>query len=132
MRILEIKTDKNLFHHYLIGVSIHTITHPTPGKYFLKYGPIYYTNDDVQKIANVVMRCDDKVFPQTHTEASESEGCVELLNSVECMKSSCHVNQCSIHHFSSVDKFDDDIFVGMVKLANHSNIMLDKLKKAKI
>jgi len=132
MQIPTLKTDSSLPYHYLIGVAIHSMRSKNAGKMFLKYGPIYYTNNDVKRMSNVISRCTDKIYVQTQEEAAKAENCVDLIASMSAMKLSCNVNDCTLHHFSSAEKLDDDAFVLLVKLANTDKSSRKKLKGAKI
>jgi len=132
MQIPTLKIDKSLPHHYLIGVAAKPMTSKNVGEIFLKYGPLYYTNDDVKRMSNVISRCTDKVYIQSQLEAAEAENCTELIASISAMKISCNANECTMHHFSSAEKLDDEDFVLLVKLANTDKSSREKLEGAKI
>lgn len=132
MQIPTLKTDSSLPYHYLIGVAIHSMRSKNAGKMFLKYGPIYYTNDDVKRMSNVISRCTDKVYVQTQEEAAKAENCVDLIASISAMKLSCNANDCTIHHFSSAEKLDSYSFELLVELANTDKSSKKKLERAKI
>lgn len=132
MQIPTLKIDSSLPYHYLIGIAIHSMRSKNAGKMFLKYGPIYYTNDDVKRMSNVISRCTDKVYVQTQEEAATAENCVDLIASISAMKLSCNANDCTLHHFSSAEKFDDESFELLVKLANTDKSSRKKLEGAKI
>jgi len=132
MKIPTLKIDKSLPHHYLFSVAIHTMKSKNAGQMFLKHGPIYYTNDDVVRMSNVISRCTDKVYEQTQMEAAEAEGCTQLISSIAGMRLSANANSCTIHHFSSAIKFGDDDLVLLVKLANTDKSSKKKLMEAKI
>jgi hypothetical protein len=132
MQIPTLKIDKSLPHHYLIGVAARPMTSKNVGEIFLKYGPLYYSNDDVKRMSNVISRCTDKVYVQSQLEAAEAENCTDLISSISAMKISCHANECTIHHFSSAEKLSDDDFVLLVKLSNTDKSSRKKLKGARI
>lgn len=132
MQIPTLKTDKSLPHHYLIGVDVHNMKSKNVGQFFLKYGPLYYSNDDVKRMSNVISRCTDKIYVQSQTEAAKTENCTELIVSISAMKLSCNANDCTLHHFSSAEKLDDDAFVLLVELANTDKISRKKLMEARI
>jgi hypothetical protein len=132
MQIPTLKIDKSLPHHYLIGVAAKPMTCKNVGEIFLKYGPLYYNNDDVKRMSNVVARSTDKIYVQSQLEAAEAENCTELISSISAMKISCHANECTIHHFSSAEELDDDDFVLLVKLANTDKSSRKKLEEARI
>lgn len=132
MQIPTLKIDKSLPHHYLIGVAAKPMTSKNVGEIFLKYGPLYYNNNDVKRMTNVIARSTDKIYVQSQLEAAKAENCTELIYSISAMKISCQVNECTIHHFSSAEKLDDNDFVLLVKLANTDKISRKKLKEARI
>jgi hypothetical protein len=132
MQIPTLKTDKSLPHHYLIGVAAHNMRSKNVGQFFLKYGPIYYSNNDVERMSNVISRCTDKIYVQSQIEAAKAENCTGLIASISAMKLSCNANDCTMHHFSSAEKFDDDSFVLLVKLANTDKVSRKKLMEARI
>lgn len=132
MLIPTLKIDKYLPYHYLIGVAAKPMTSKNVGEFFLKYGPLYYTNDDVKRMANVVARSTDKIYKQSQMEAAEAENCVDLISSIAAMKLSCQANQCTTHHFSSAEKLSDENFVLLVKLANTDINSRKKLEEARI
>ncbi len=132
MQIPTLKIDKSLPHHYLIGVAARPMTSKKVGEIFLKYGPLYYTNNDVKRMSNVISRCTDKVYVQSQLEAAEAENCTGLISSISAMKMSCSANECTIHHFSSAEKLDDEAFVLLVELSNTDKSSKKKLKEARI
>lgn len=132
MQIPILKIDKTLPHHYLIGVAIKSIKSKDAGQFYLKYGPIHYTNDDVKKMANVVARCTDKLYKQSQEEAANAEECTELISLISAMKLSCSINDCTLHHFSSSEKLNYEHFTLLVKLSNTSKSSKEKLMEAKI
>ena len=131
--MIPLKVDPKLFHHYLIGVSMHGIRmKEKAGQMFLKYGPIYFTNDDVDKVLTAVMLSDDKLFKTTEKEALTIHGCKDLVSNIGSMRMSINVNQCTLHHFSSGVEIDDEWFVTMVRLANTSPSNKELLDKSRI
>ena len=131
MDIYNLKGDPDYPHHYFIGVSMHTIMSKTPGKLYLKYGPIYFNHQDLIDIQNAAILINDKLFKTTPKDAMEIHNCTELVNTISMFKISCNVNQCTIHHFSSKEKFDDDYFEILVDSCNVGKLS-DLLKKSRI
>lgn len=118
----ELKTDSKLPHHYLIGVGMHPITAgKEAGKIFLKYGPLYFHNDDVDRLRDAVMMAEDKVFKTTQREATKMYNVGGLVGSISGMKLSASANQCTLHHFSSGFKIDDESFETLVIASNVSS-----------
>lgn len=117
----ELKTDSKLPHHYLIGIGMHPITAgKEAGKIFLKYGPLYFHNNDVDRLRDAVMMAEDKVFKTTQREASKMYNVGGLIASISAMKMSASTNQCTLHHFSSEFKMYDESFETLVTAANNS------------
>ena len=83
-------------------------------------------------MSNVISRCTDKVYVQSHLEAAEAENCTKLISSISAMKIACSANECTIHHFSSAEKLDDDAFILLVELSNTDKSSRKKLEEAKI
>ena len=108
------------------------MTSKNVGVIFLKYGPLYYSNDDVKRMSNVISRSTDKVYVQSQIEAAEAKNCTELISSISAMKISCGANECTLHHFSSAEKLNDGDFVLLVKLANTDKSSRKKLEEARI
>lgn len=120
-------------HHYFFGVAIYPATSgEKAGQFYLKYGPIYVNNEMIDKVCNAVIRMTDEVFKQTSYEAMKIEGCYELGITLSSMKMSCEINQCSLHHISSAEEFDDSSIEMFVELANTSKEMRKKLLESKI
>jgi len=128
---LELKTDPNLFHHYIIAVGIHPMTDKTnAGKMFLKYGPVHFTNDDVESMQHAAMLSIDKLFKTTNQEAIRSVGCEQLSYSLAAMKMSAIVNQCTLHHFSAKFEMSEEDFEVLIKAANISESSKELLLKS--
>jgi len=118
---LKLKTDPKLFHHYIIAVGIHPMTSKKQaGKFFLKYTPVYFTNDDVENMQHAAMLTQDKLFKTTNKEAIEATDCQELTSTLSALKLSASVNQCTLHHFSSENKMTEEDFETLINAANFS------------
>jgi len=126
------KYSKDRPHHYFIGVAVKPANSSSPGELYLKYGPIYISNEIIDKILNSLMRMKDEVFKQTPAEAMKIEECYELGIELSMMKVSCEVNQCTIHHISTSEKWDDEMLVEFVRLANKSEDLRKKLQESRI
>jgi len=131
--MFPLKVDPKLFHHYLIGVAMHGLrAKQKAGQLFLKYGPVYFTNDDVDKVLTAVMLSDDKLFKTSEKEALEIHGCKDLVTNIGAMRMSINVNQGTLHHFSSEYEIDDDSFRLIVDLANRSKSNKELLDKSRV
>jgi len=126
------KYSKELPHHYFFSVAIYPATSSKAGKYYLKYGPIYISNQDIDKIISAMIRMSDEVFIQTPAEALKIEGCHELVGSMSAMRVSSNINNCTMHHISSNEEMDDDLIGYFVEASNFDSFLMEKLLKSKV
>lgn len=134
MKIYELNVDPNLPHHYIIAVSIHPANAgwEKAGKYYLKYRPAYFHNDEIRKLRDVSMLIQDKLFPTSQGEALDMYGIKEKAVSFSAMKMAAQANSCSLHHFSSEHEIDEEWFDSFVDQANTIKSVKEKLRDAKI
>lgn len=132
MDLKKIGYDSNLPHHYILGVGLYDLRSKDAGQIYLKYGPIYFNNKDIEKVRNIVYRISDKVFKQTESEALNIEGCQNLVCSILYMQVSCKANDCTVHHMSSSFKLKDEDIVTFINSCNYSKESKQKLMEAKI
>jgi len=131
--IPKLKVDPDLYYHYLIGVGMKSLrSGKDAGQLFLKYGPIYFTNDDIKNLHSTVLLTKDKLFPTSQTTAAKVFNSEELIHSVSAMKLSVLANNCTMHHFSSKEKLDEEYFDLLVKTANKSEYNKKLLERSKI
>jgi hypothetical protein len=131
--MIPLKVDPKLPHHYLIGVAMHSLrSGKLAGKVFLKYGPVHFTNDDVDKVLSSIMLSSDKLFKTTEKEALKIHDCSELVASIGAMKISISANEGTMHHFSSQYEIDDEWFAALVDMANISNSNKELLDKSRV
>lgn len=129
----EIKTDPALPHHYIIGVSVKPATSGNnAGKLYLKYGPLYFTNNDVEEVQHAVLLSNDKLFKTSHSEALAIVEKKSLVSFIWAMKVASGFNQCTLHHFSCEFETDTESFETIVKVANIDPYFRDLLKKSEI
>jgi len=129
----DIKTDPKLFHHYIIGVGIYPATSgDKAGNYFMKYRPVYFTNDDVESLEHASMLSVDKLFKTSSSEAVACVGKTKLVNTLLAMRMSATANQCTLHHFSVEFEVDDEDLNNIVNAANYSNHYKYLLKESLI
>jgi hypothetical protein len=125
--MLELKVDPNFPHHYFIGVDIMSAQSRTPGKLYLKYGPVYFTNDDVKNVQMACDMMDDKIYKQIYKVSRDDifkiAGCTEIIMTMTALKFAGDANRTSFHHFSTEFEMDDadSFFKGMVDRANDFN-----------
>jgi len=134
MKIYKLKTDPKLPHHYIIAISIHSAETAIEkaGKYFLKYRPIYFHNDEIEKLRDVTMLAQDKLFPTSQYEALDIYEMKQKAVSFSMMKVAAKVNMCTLHHFSSQYEMDEEWFNSFVDQANYIKSIKEKLYDAKI
>jgi hypothetical protein len=122
--MFELKVDPKFPHHYIIGVAIHAMTSGTPGKLWLKYGPVYFTNKDVKKVKDACHLSGDKIYTDiykmTKSDIYRLTDCTELVLSLIGLKMAAEVNQATLHHFSTEIKLPDPekFFCHFVNSAN--------------
>ena len=125
---MQLNTDPKRPHHYIIGVGIKSMRSKDPGKMYLKYGPVYYTNDDVVKVRDAKILSEDRLFKTSPSDALLINECSQLVHSLTAMKYSAGANDCTLHHFSSEHKLDDESFKTLIKAANISKSSMKILK----
>lgn len=128
---LSIKADPSRPHHYFIAVAIHSpqAGKPRAGKYYLKYGPLYFNHSDIIDLQHAAMLTTDKLFKTSSKEAL-SVCNREIAHSISAMKIAARVNQCTMHHFSSDILIDEEHFEMIVNLSNHDVFYEELLDKA--
>lgn len=129
---MQLNLDPKRPHHYIIGVAVKSMRHSDPGKLYLKYGPLHFTNDDVKKVRDAKVLSEDKLFPTTSKEALEINECSQVVGSLTAMTLAARANDCTLHHFSTEFPFRDEDFETIVNAANISKESLKLLMDAKI
>ena len=134
MDILNLRVDNSLPHHYLIGVAkIHPMTSgKIAGNLYLKYGPLYFHNKDIEKVQKAIILSRDKLFPTSINQETKIHKVQGLVHAISGMIISSEVNQVTIHHFSSSTKFDEKHFEILVKVANTSQREMELLNASRI
>lgn len=132
--MFEIKADPKFPYHYIIGVVMRDMRSSQAGEMFLKYGPVYFTHEDISKVQDAALLSVDKVFKTTSKEAAEIHECRDLIVALTGIRLAANANDATLHHFSSVSKIPDheSFFEGYVKSANKSKSMKKALMDAKI
>lgn len=122
--MFDLKVDPENPHHYIIGVAIKDMRSKNRGKMYVKYGPLYYTNDDVQRLADALMLLDDKIYrdiyKMTPGQIYEATSCNDIIMGLIGMKIAAQSNNATLHHFSSSVELPDadKFFDGYVERAN--------------
>jgi hypothetical protein len=129
---MQLNIDPKRPYHYIIGVGVKSMRHADPGKLYLKYGPLKFTNDDVKKVRDAKVLSEDKLFPTSSKEALDINECSEVVGSLTAMTMAARANDCTLHHFSSEFPFRDEDFETIVNSANVSKSSMKLLKDSKI
>lgn len=128
----DLKIDPKMPYHYFISVGVKTMKSSTPGKIFLKHGPLKFTNDDVKRMQDASIMSRDKLFPTTNKEAMKMFNVQDIVHAVWSMSVAAAANDCTVHHFSSDCPFPDDFWNGFVDRANTNDFEKEKLYSARI
>jgi hypothetical protein len=118
--LLDKKRKPKFKHHYLIGVVITDMTSSEPGRFQLKYRPVYYTNNDIELVAKAIKLSKDQLFKTTKEEAMKVQGCQNLVVTISTMMHSIRANNATLHHFTTEEKVDEEWFETLVESANFS------------
>jgi len=121
--MFDLKIDTRLNYHCIIAVGVYPASDKPEkiGKMFLKYRPVYFTNDDIKRLRDAVMLSHDKIFKTTSVEAVKLHECSELVNTLSGLFLSSMANKCSLHHFSSKYEIDDSYFKFLINSCNHGD-----------
>lgn len=129
----DLKIDKKLPHHYLIAVAIYPATYKNrAGKMYLKYGPLYFSNDDVERVRSALILSNDKLFKTSQEQALKNFNCSDIVCSVHGINLARSANMCSLHHFSSSFEIEDEWFANLVDAANKSEYNKELLDKSRM
>jgi hypothetical protein len=122
--MFDLKVDPENPHHYIIGVSMKDMRSDDPGRMFLKYGPVYFENHDVQNVGDSIVLLNDKIYTEIYQmkpgEIYKTLGCNELIMALTGLRIAAQSNAATLHHFSTSDKLPDPdkFFEGYVERAN--------------
>lgn len=131
--MIPLKIDSKLPHHYLIGVAMHSLrSGKDAGKMYLKYGPVHFTNKDVNKVLSAIMLSEDRLFKTSEKQALKIHGCSILVATIGAMRFAIRANEGSFHHFSSEYEIEDEWFASLVDLANKYESNRELLEKSRI
>jgi len=129
---MQLNIDPKRPYHYIIGIGVKSMRHADPGKLFLKYGPLRFTNDDVEKVRDAKVLSEDKLFKTSSKDALRINDCSEVVGSLSAMILAARANDCTLHHFSTEFPFSDEDFETLVNAANISKDTFKLLMDAKI
>ena len=136
--MFELKVDPKFPHHYIIGVAATTAVSEKPGTLFLKYGPIHFTNEDVEKVGDCTVLVNDKIYRDIYKmqpdEIYKIQGCSELIMALIGMKLAASANMATLHHFSVEHELSnaEEFFEGLVHRANISEKERKQLNDSRV
>jgi len=122
--MFDLKVDPDNPHHYIIGVAIKDMRSKDPGRMFVKYGPLYFTNDDVQKVSDSLTLLNDKIYTEIYkmrpAEVYKTMECNDIIMGLVGLRIAAQANSATLHHFSVSDQLPDaeQFFDGYVDRAN--------------
>ena len=125
--MFDLKVDPSFPHHYIFSVGVKSMLSSNPGEFFLKHGPIHFTNEDVEKVQNAVILTKDDlyqlIYKTTNKEILQVTDCADIVNQISMMKFAAAANNCTLHHYSTEDFMDDyrNFFITYVELVNTNN-----------
>lgn len=129
----DLKISSSLPHHYIFSVEMSGMRSSKPGIMSIKFGPIYFHNNDVIKLRRAVIRIKDKLIKSTTEEALINADCdMPLLEAISIMFELKGHLDTTIYHFSSPEKIDNEWFHDLVKSANSNNSAKELLDAARI
>lgn len=122
--MFDLKVDLENPHHYIIGVAMRDMLSKDAGTIYMKYGPVYFTNDDVEKVGDSLTLLNDKIYSDIYKvkpkEIYEMLDCHDLIMSLIGLRIAANANAATLHHFSVSDPLPDaeKFFEGYVERAN--------------
>lgn len=129
----SLNIDPKRPYHYLIGVCVHSATSgKKAGNFYLKYGPIKFTNKDISNVRDAVRMITDKWIKVEESQALENFNCKSLVYSISAMMFALRANMGTLHHFSSHEELDDKSFELLVKYSNTVDHTRNLLIKSKV
>jgi|WetSurSiteA1Bulk_404760.scaffolds.fasta_scaffold00793_6 hypothetical protein len=119
-QLFGLKVEPLRNHHYIISIGIHpaTASMEQAGKFYLKYRPIHFTNDDILNVAKARTTIEDRVFKTKPDEAMKMFNCQELIHNLTMISQGSAANNCTLHHFSADFEIEEDYFEMLADLAN--------------
>ncbi len=130
--MFHLKPEPDFPHHYIIGVS------EKDKKMFLKYGPIYVSNNDITNVRKALTLSDDKIYTNIYKmsppEIYEMFGCRESMMVFIAFKLVYQEKLTTVHYFSYKDKFSDskDFFTTYVERANKYELEREGLENTRL
>jgi hypothetical protein len=130
--MLNLKINPELPHHYIFAVLTKN------NILSLKYGPSYFSNDDIQKVKDALSLMDDEIYKNIYnmspSEIYDMFDCSHTVMTLVGFKLIYQSKLAEIYHFSYKNKLSEpkDFFDNYVKRANSSKVEMEGLKNARI
>ena len=133
-KLFGLKVDPLRQHHYIISIGIHpaTASIEQAGKFYLKYRPIHFTNDQILNVSKANLAIADKVFKTKPEEALEMFNCRELIHDLSMIVQGSYANNCSLHHFSADFEIEENYFEILAECANSFSHEKELISKSRI
>jgi hypothetical protein len=132
--MFKLNSDPEFLHHYIIGV----VKNEEDKKMFLKYGPIYYSHENIENIKKALTLRDDKIYTNIYkmsaTEIYNMFHCSALVMSLISFKVLYQEKLATVHYFPYKDEISDpkDFFTTYVKRANKYELEREGLRNSKL
>lgn len=136
--MFDLKADPKLPHHYMFGVAMRDLHSKKPGELYLKYGPVYFTHEDIIKVQNASILSHDDLYKNIYKtsvkDAADICECRELIIAIWGMKMAAMSNHATLHHFSNDHPIHDywNWFPKYVELANKDESIKEKIFNARV
>jgi hypothetical protein len=132
MKIPELKYDPEMPHHYFICVMMNPLNMSDPGKFVLRYGPVHFTNDDIDKMQLVIITIQDKIYKINAKEAMLNQDVYWLYDALVSCKLVADAEKGVICHYTSEEKLPREYFETLVESANNSNYGRRLIENARV
>lgn len=134
IKLFDLKIDPERDHHYIFSVAVedaYQSKFEVP-KFYLKHGPVHFTNKDVLNLKKAIIIMKDKLFKTKERDALKMHECDELVHTLTMLLYSAKANNATIHHISGDIEIEDKTLAIIVSMANSDEKMRKILKDSKI
>ena len=122
--LFNLKIDKRFPYHYIFSVAnkVNKKTFDAKVQYYIKHGPICFTNSNVVDLYQAIQVSRDKMFKSTIEEGLEMYDVTSLVTSLSAMLMSARCNDCTLHHISSEIEISETLLLELVEKSSTSKI----------
>jgi len=131
IKLYGLKVDPELPHHYIIVICMKTLNDKNPGKIYLKYKPLHFTNADIVECYDAINISEDKMLKTSKSESMAMFDPKGIMASISAIQEGARANMGTVHHFSTEYPIDDEWFVSLIETA-HLDSTKKLLKEARI